>query len=42
MNILVEKNIHLEEDLDGVRDVAIILQLFKNTTFLSVGDVLER
>jgi small subunit ribosomal protein S8 len=42
MSIQVEKNIHLEEALVGVRDVAIIRQLSKNTTSLSVEGVLER
>ena len=42
MSIPVEKNIRLEEALVGVRDVAIILQLSKNTTSLSAEGVLER
>ena len=42
MSIPVEKNIRLEEALVGVRDVAIILQLYKNTISLSAEGALER
>ena len=37
-----EKNTTLDAVLDGVKDVEIIRQLFKNTTSCCVDDVSER
>jgi hypothetical protein len=42
MNLLGEKNMILEEVLDGVNDVGITLQLFKNMILCYVDDVLEK
>lgn len=42
MNSPVEKNINLVEDQDGVKDAAIIPQLFKNIIYIYVDVVLER
>ena len=42
MSLLGGKNTNLVEALVGVSDVEIILQLFKNTTYLFAEGVLER
>ena len=42
MSLLEEKNTHLVEVLDGVSDVGIILQLYKNISYIFVEDVLEK
>ncbi len=42
MNLLVGKNIILEEDHDGVNDVETIQPLFKNIIYIFVEDVLGK
>jgi len=42
MNLQEEKNTILEEDHVGVNAAGIILQLYKNTSYIFVEDVLEK